>query len=127
MAQLTWQNVNAPNFSGVNDLLRTSEDAMNKGFDSGTRALEGYQKDLTQSVTAQIMQAAMNARDPAQLQGILAQADPAYMSPEAIKFVAGRPQDLASLAQTQANTGYIGANTDRVRQAISESAELHPI
>jgi hypothetical protein len=117
MAQLTWKNVDAPNFSGVSAALSGAGDALNRGFQASRQAIDGFEKDQTQSESARLMAAAMGVKDPAQLASIIGQFNPSYLSPDALKFAGGRPQDLATLAQTGAATAQTNAVTDYTKQA----------
>lgn len=106
MAQLTWRNVDAPNFSGVVDATRLMADSINRGLGAGRAAISDFQADQTQSQSAQLMAAAMGAKNPADLAGIIGKFNPGYLSADALKFTADRPQDLATLDTTNIRNEY---------------------
>jgi hypothetical protein len=117
MAQLTWKNVDAPNFNDVNSALASAGEAIHRGFQASRQAIDGFEKDQTDIASAQAMAATMGVKDPNQIAGILSQFHPGYLSAEALKFAGGRPQDLATLAQTQATTAGIGITNQFNQQA----------
>ena len=87
MAPLTWRNVDGPNFSGANDMWKIAATLMNQGFDSARRGLNDFRGITTEEQSAALMQRVMAAgNDPAAIQAAAASGNPAYLSPEALKF-----------------------------------------
>lgn len=112
MAQLTWRNVDAPNFNGVTDALRLAGQSLTAGLSAGRDAITDFQKGQTAAESARVMAATANITDPTKLQEVLAGFDPRHVSPEAMKTALGRPQDLATLDQTKASTESTRVTTD---------------
>lgn len=111
MAQLTWRNIDAPNFSGVTDALRLAGQSLTSGLSAGREAMTDFQKGQTTSESARLMTAAAGETDPAKLQAIIAGFDPRHITPDAMKVALGRPQDLATLDQTKASTNATNVTT----------------
>ena len=87
MAPLTWRNVDGPNFSGANDMWKIAATLMNQGFDSARRGINDFRDITTEEQSAALMQRVMAAgNDPAAIQAAAASGNPAYLSPEALKF-----------------------------------------
>lgn len=120
MAQLTWRNVDAPNFSGVTDALRVAGQNLTAGLSAGRDAIDDFQKGQTTAESARLLAAAAAEKDPAKLPGIIAGFDPRYISPDAMKTVLARPQDLATLDSTKAST-----DSTRVTTAFNE--KMNPL
>lgn len=127
MAQLTWKNVDAPNFASSVQALQGAGEAITRGFQASRQAIEGYEKDQTQIESAKLMAATMGIKDPAQLQSIIAGFHPGYLAPDALKFAAGRPQDLATLAGTQASTAQTQAQTTGINLTNQLNTGLNPL
>ena len=87
MAPLTWRNVDAPSFSGPNEMWKLAATLMNQGFDSARRGINDFRDITTEEQSAALMQRVMAAgNDPAAIQAAAASGNPAYLSPEALKF-----------------------------------------
>lgn len=96
MPQLTWRNVDAPNFGGVTDSLALMGQMMNKGFDSAQGVISGIQQDKTRSASNEAILRALGARDNATLQqglsdgSLLGDINPNYLSADALKVLGDR-------------------------------------
>lgn len=124
MSQITWRNVDVPNFSGVTDALRLAASSLQAGLGAGREAIDAFQKDAIQSESAKLQAAIAAGMAPAEA---LKTVDQTYLSPEALAFAANTDQRKATLAGTNAstalanaNTGLVGANTQE--QLIANAA-----
>lgn len=115
MAPLTWRNVDAPSFSGSNDMWRTAAQLMNQGFDRAQQGLKDFRDITTDEQSAQLMQqVAAAGNDPAKIAAITAGANPAYLSPAALNFANNQPGVLLDREGKQLqNTGEGIQNTIR--------------
>lgn len=117
MARLTWENVAAPNFSGVGDSLRTAASLMNNATSGFSGALGDFQKAQSQEAGNQLMQRALGMTDRDQLNAAL-QSGTMFNGINgadrgALEFIAGRGRSLLgqdAAALDNRNTGY---NYDR--------------
>lgn len=71
MARLTWENVAAPNFSGVGDSLRTAASLMSNATSGFAGALGDFQKASERDAGNQLMQRALGMTDRDQLNAAL--------------------------------------------------------
>ncbi|MDT9702261.1 hypothetical protein, partial [Streptomyces sp. P17] len=67
MARLTWENVAAPNFSGVGDSLRTAASLMSNATSGFAGAMGDFQKASERDAGNQLMQRALGMTDRDQL------------------------------------------------------------
>ena len=101
MAQITWRNVDAPNFGDSNDLLRTSAFAFNKAFESAREGINGFMDATGKEQSNILMQNVAKAQAAGTLKADLASGaafagtNPAYLTPESIKY--GQNQVTAQL------------------------------
>ncbi|QDH84166.1 hypothetical protein Axy13_051 [Achromobacter phage vB_AxyP_19-32_Axy13] len=120
MAQLTWRNVDAPNFSGSLEGIRTFGNLMGNATKGLSDALSGFQQADQGRVGGEIMQRALQYSDPAAYQKALADGtiiggvDPSRVDPKLFETLGARSGDLARQQQTIANTAK--TNYDFTRQ-----------
>ena len=92
MAPLTWRNVDAPSFSGPNEMWRLAANLMNQGFDRARQGIDDFRTITTEEQSAAMMQKVIGAgNDPAAIQAAVAGANPAYVSPQALQFANNQP------------------------------------
>lgn len=72
MAQITWRNVDAPNFSGVNDSIRTFGNMMGNATSGLSDALGSFQGAAKQEAGNAVMMNAMKYQDPNEYRNALA-------------------------------------------------------
>ena len=73
MAPLTWRNVDAPSFSGPNEIWKLAATLMNQGFDSARRGINDFRDITTEEQSAALMQQVIGAgNDPAAIQAAVA-------------------------------------------------------
>lgn len=66
MARITWQNVDAPNFSGVSDSYRTMSQLLGNATKSGSEMIDTYTKAQSDVADRAIQQRMMGITDPTQ-------------------------------------------------------------
>jgi lysozyme family protein len=75
MAQLTWRNVDAPNFSGSLDGYKTFSDLINRAGATATGAVTAYDDSISNGVNQGIRAAMQRYQDPAARQQALASGE----------------------------------------------------
>ncbi len=98
MAPLTWRNVDAPNFSGANEMWKVAANLMNTGIASAQKGLSDFRDTTTAEQSSALMAQIAGGASPAAL---LAGANPAFLSPDAISF-ANKQADVLQGRETQA-------------------------
>ena len=71
MAQITWQNVNAPDFQGTADSYKTFADLFSSSMGDLSRGVTAFQEDRMQASDNALLQDAMRYQDPAKLREAL--------------------------------------------------------
>ena len=71
MAQLTWRNVDAPNFSGAADGFRTFSNLISNAGKSASDAIGAYDKTTSDGVNQSILASMMRYQDPIAMQTAL--------------------------------------------------------
>ena len=109
MAPLTWRNVDAPSFSGPNEMWKLAATLMNQGFDSARRGINDFRDITTAEQSAKMMQDVIAAgNDPAAIQAAVAGGNSAYLSPAALEFANRQPGVLLDRQQAEANIAGTG-------------------
>ncbi|QXV71898.1 virion structural protein [Escherichia phage U1G] len=72
MAQITWRNVYAPNFSGVGDSIRTFGNMIGNATSGLSDALGNFQNAAKQEAGNAVMMNAMQYQDPTEYRNALA-------------------------------------------------------
>lgn len=117
--RLTWQNVNAPDFSGSAQALAVAGRLLGDGFTGISETLDGRMGREKDKVSAMALAAAQQYTDAGQWDQAMAQkglggalgVDPSQLSPEALKLLGERRTTLLDNAGTIADTGLTSANT----------------
>lgn len=100
MAPLTWRNVDAPSFSGVNDALRLAATTFNTGFDVANRTLGDFQEANVKADSNKLITDILKYRDPVAYEAALSRGevgagiDPRNLSAGALDFMAGHNRQL---------------------------------
>ena len=71
MAQITWQNVNAPDFRGATDGYKTFADLFSNSMGDLSRGVTAFQEDRMRANDNALLQDAMRYQDPAKLREAL--------------------------------------------------------
>jgi hypothetical protein len=64
--RLTWQNVAAPEFTGVNAAYRTMSDLLGRATDSGIAMVDTFTKARADAADRMIMERMLGVQDPSQ-------------------------------------------------------------
>ncbi|RWB40472.1 MAG: hypothetical protein EOQ44_25375 [Mesorhizobium sp.] len=101
MAPLTWQQVAAPNFSGVADSQRLAAQLLASSFGGLQSSLSDFQKSRQDAASSTYLAGISRFTDPTSLDAALKSGavDATNVSPDAIKFAMGRQQDLLANQQ----------------------------
>lgn len=115
--QLTWKNVDAPNFSGGNDAYRTAAFLLSKASAPVQEAMAQYQAEdrLRQSAIAQAnVLTSANPMTALQSGTALAGIDTGMLSQDAINNMGMEAQRRANVGNTLASTANTRATTERI-------------
>lgn len=133
MPQITWRNIDNPNFSGVNDALRLAAGSLDKGFQSARDAVGDFQKYQGQQASSALMKNVLQLQDPNALKTGLANGsvfqgvDMSNISPEALRFAQESTGKLLDQNQTVANTNYTNASTQHTQIGNAFDQANNPI
>lgn len=117
MAQITWRNVDAPNFSGVGDSIRSFSGLLGNATAGLSDALGNFQTAARQEVGNQVMQNALQYQDPTEYRNALASGalfqgvDPSLISNRTLENLDNRTGNLLNQATQQQALDY---NTYRI-------------
>lgn len=93
MARLTWQNVAAPNFSGVADSYRTMSDLLGRATDSGSAMVDTFTKARSDAADRMIMERMLGVQTPEQFNPQAIVGDQSGRASMAMLDKVGRYQD----------------------------------
>lgn len=123
MAPLTWRNVDAPNFSGPNEMWKLAATLMNQGFGSARRGINDFREITTDEQSAAMMQKVIGAgNDPAAIQAAVQGGNAAFLSPQALDFANKQPGVLLDRKATEANIERTGILNKATRQNMDVTA-----
>jgi hypothetical protein len=131
MPPLTWQQVVAPNFEGAIASQRLAGDAINNAFSGLSTALGKYNDYQQGQAAGALLTNAAQYKDPAALAqaradgSILKGINPDFLTPDAWKALDAHHSSLVNDALTSANTGLVGANTNRVNTLLPGEVALN--
>lgn len=134
MAQITWRNVDAPNFSGSLDGLRVAGGMLNNATNSLNEGLKIFGEAQQQRADAAAINNALQYSDPAAYREALANGsllngvDPSQVSARTLAALDGRTGQLIDNAGNQQKQDILGYNFDRVQdQNINSDAARNAI
>ena len=119
MAQITWRNVDAPDFRGTLDSIRTFGALLGGSTDGLSKALGNFQAADQAALGNQVLQRALQVNDPAAFQtglqngSILGGADLSRLSPDTLTALGARQNDLVRQAGQQVTTAQNRYNFNR--------------
>lgn len=114
MAQITWRNVDAPNFSGVGDSIRTFGNMIGNATGGLSDALGNFQNAARQDAGNAVMMNAMQYQDPTEYRNALASGalfngvDPTLVSQRTLENLDNRAGTLLN-QEAQAGTNDFNA------------------
>lgn len=132
MAQITWRNVDAPNFSGVGDSIRTFSGLLGNATSGLGDALGNFQTAARQEVGNQVMQNALQYQDPTEYRNALASGalfqgvDPSLISNRTLENLDNRTGNLLNQATQQQALDYNTYRTGRMQDLDARGDAASP-
>lgn len=132
MAQITWRNVDAPNFSGVGDSIRTFSGLLGNATAGLGDALGNFQNAARQEVGNQVMQNALQYQDPTEYRNALASGalfqgvDPSLISNRTLENLDNRAGNLLNQATQQQALDYNTYRTSRMQDLDARGDAASP-
>lgn len=132
MAKITWRNVDAPNFSGVGDSIRTFSGLLGNATAGLGDALGNFQNAARQEVGNQVMQNALQYQDPTEYRNALASGalfqgvDPSLISNRTLENLDNRAGNLLNQATQQQALDYNTYRTGRMQDLDARGDAASP-
>lgn len=132
MAQITWRNVDAPNFSGVGDSIRAFSGLLGNATAGLSDALGNFQTAARQEVGNQVMQNALQYQDPTEYRNALASGalfqgvDPSLISNRTLENLDNRTGNLLDQATQQQALDYNTYRTNRMQDLDARGDAASP-
>lgn len=132
MAQITWRNVDAPNFSGVGDSIRSFSGLLGNATAGLSDALGNFQTAARQEVGNQVMQNALQYQDPTEYRNALASGalfqgvDPSLISNRTLENLDNRTGNLLNQATQQQSLDYNTYRTGRMQDLDARGDAASP-
>lgn len=132
MAQITWRNVDAPNFSGVGDSIRSFSGLLGNATAGLSDALGNFQTAARQEVGNQVMQNALQYQDPTEYRNALASGalfqgvDPSLVSTRTLENLDNRTGNLLNQATQQQALDYNTYRTGRMQDLDARGDAASP-
>lgn len=132
MAQITWRNVDAPNFSGVGDSIRSFSGLLGNATAGLSDALGNFQTAARQEVGNQVMQNALQYQDPTEYRNALASGalfqgvDPSLISNRTLENLDNRTGNLLNQATQQQALDYNTYRTSRMQDLDARGDAASP-
>ena len=132
MAQITWRNVDAPNFSGVGDSIRTFSGLLGNATSGLGDALGNFQTAARQEAGNQVMQNALQYQDPTEYRNALASGalfqgvDPSLISNRTLENLDNRTGNLLNQATQQQALDYNTYRTGRMQDLDARGDAASP-
>lgn len=141
MAQITWRNVDAPNFSGVGDSIRTFSGLLDNAASGLSTSLGNFQNAARQEAGNAVMQNALQYQDPTEYRNALASGalfqgvDPSMISGRTLENLDNRSGSLLENQTAQQALDYnnyrlargqdLDARNDAASPAIRQLAQAY--
>lgn len=132
MAQITWRNVDAPNFSGVGDSIRTFGNMIGNATSGLSDALGNFQNAAKQEAGNAVMMNAMQYQDPTEYRNALASGalfqgvDPSLVSQRTLQNLDERAGTLLTQQGQQGTNDYNAYNFGRLKDVNSALDNASP-
>lgn len=132
MSQITWRNVDAPNFSGVGDSIRAFSGLLGNATAGLGDALGNFQNAARQEVGNQVMQNALQYQDPTEYRNALASGalfqgvDPSLISSRTLENLDNRTGNLLDQATQQQALDYNTYRTSRMQDLDARGDAASP-
>lgn len=132
MSQITWRNVDAPNFSGVGDSIRSFSGLLGDATAGLSDALGNFQTAARQEVGNRVMQNALQYQDPTEYRNALASGalfqgvDPSLISNRTLENLDNRTGNLLDQATQQQALDYNTYRTGRMQDLDARGDAASP-
>ena len=132
MAQITWRNVDAPNFSGVGDSIRTFGSMIGNATSGLSDALGNFQNAAKQEAGNAVMMNAMQYQDPTEYRNALASGalfrgvDPSLVNQRTLQNLDERAGTLLTQQGQQGTNDYIAYRFGRLKDINSALDNASP-
>lgn len=132
MSQITWRNVDAPNFSGVGDSIRSFSGLLGNATAGLSDALGNFQTAARQEVGNRVMQNALQYQDPTEYRNALASGalfqgvDPSLISNRTLENLDNRTGNLLDQATQQQALDYNTYRTGRMQDLDARGDAASP-
>ena len=129
---ITWRNVDAPNFSGVGDSIRTFGSMIGNATSGLSDALGNFQNAAKQEAGNAVMMNAMQYQDPNEYRNALASGalfqgvDPSLVNQRTLQNLDERAGTLLTQQGQQGTNDYNSYNLDRLRNTNSALDNASP-
>lgn len=132
MSQITWRNVDAPNFSGVGDSIRTFGSMIGNATSGLSDALGNFQNAAKQEAGNAVMMNAMQYQDPTEYRNALASGalfqgvDPSLVNQRTLQNLDERAGTLLSQQGQQGTNDYNAYRFGRLQDTNSALDNASP-
>lgn len=132
MAQITWRNVDAPNFSGVGDSIRTFGSMIGNATSGLSDALGNFQNAAKQEAGNAVMMNAMQYQDPTEYRNALASGalfqgvDPSLVNQRTLQNLDERAGTLLTQQGQQGTNDYNAYRFGRLQDTNSALDNASP-
>lgn len=132
MAQITWRNVDAPNFSGVGDSIRTFGSMIGNATSGLSDALGNFQNAAKQEAGNAVMMNAMQYQDPTEYRNALASGalfqgvDPSLVNQRTLQNLDERAGTLLTQQGQQGTNDYNAYRFGRLQDTDSALDSASP-
>lgn len=132
MAQITWRNVDAPNFGGVNDSLRTFGSMLGTATGGLSDAIGNFQNSQRQQAGNEVFARSLQFQDPNEYRNALASGqltqgiDPTLIDRQTLQALDARTGALQEQQQNQLKLDAGNYSFDRTKQYDATQAQLAP-
>lgn len=101
MAALTWRDVAAPQFAGVNQAYQGAGQTLDRALSGLSEGLKQFATTNQEGRDSAILAQSMKAEDAAKMRGLLAKADLSNVSPKVLETMGQRVTQLLGQASTE--------------------------
>ena len=101
MAALTWRDVAAPQFAGVNQAYQGAGQTLDRALSGLSEGLKQFATTNQEDRDSAILAQSMKAEDAAKMRGLLANADLSKVSPKVLETMGQRVTQLLGQASTE--------------------------
>lgn len=115
MAALTWRDVAAPNFSGVNQMYQGAGQSLDRALSGLSEGLKQFATTNQEEADNALLAQSMKAQDAGQMRSILAGADLSKASPKVLEAMGQRVTQLLGQASTEQ-----GISSSKTSQAATQ-------